>query len=225
MLGRSLTMGALAVAAVFVGAGSAAAQGTFRLDLNAGGQNLLGLGGGATTMTLQIDNQTVPADTQQVWGWRGYYRPYYYRPYYGGYYPRYYSYYRPYYYGGFSYGYSYYPRYYYAPGGYYYGGWGYYRLSGDADICAGPAVVYEYPPITTPAQPQQPAAPPPNSSPNNGTFQYDGGPSNPVPMPKTNPATNPVPTILVPLEGKLVSLPARPAAQPTYVYPAYGEGR
>jgi hypothetical protein len=67
---------------------------------------------------------------------------------------------------------------------------------------------------TIPApRPLKPAQP-------NGTFPYDGGPANPVPMPQAEPAPNrAAPRTIVP-EGRVVSLQAK---APKYSYPAYGE--
>jgi hypothetical protein len=64
----------------------------------------------------------------------------------------------------------------------------------------------------------------PNTNPmppaDDGTYQYDGGPQNPVPMPKAEPGpANGKGTQLPP--GRVVSLPTRSA--PKYTYPAYGE--
>jgi hypothetical protein len=54
--------------------------------------------------------------------------------------------------------------------------------------------------------------------PNDGTFQYDGGPANPVPMPQVEPA----PSRAVPVipEGRVVSITPK---SPKYSYSAYGE--
>jgi len=167
-------------------------------------------------------------------GYRGYYG-------YGGYYP-YYNYYRPYVSIGF-----YQPYYATAPAYYY-------SISGQGTVAA----TYAQEPLQTPsatlpyqtttgkpqllplpsAAPQTPASP--------QTFPYDGGPQAPLPMPQTDPASGPRPT--VPLQGKVVSLPmettggtsqlymvglgthqpaasssAATPAQTRYTYPAYGE--
>jgi hypothetical protein len=55
-----------------------------------------------------------------------------------------------------------------------------------------------------------------------GTYPYDGGPRVPVPMPQMQPApTNgPGTPATVPSDGRVVSLPAKPAK---LTYPAYGE--
>jgi hypothetical protein len=54
--------------------------------------------------------------------------------------------------------------------------------------------------------------------PNDGTFQYDGGPANPVPMPQVEPAPSRK-TPVIP-DGRVVSISAKSAK---YSYPAYGE--
>jgi hypothetical protein len=52
----------------------------------------------------------------------------------------------------------------------------------------------------------------------NGTYPYNGGPSNPVPMPKKPGLEQPPPPRVVPMEGRSVSL-----TQSKFTYPAYGE--
>src|SRR5262249_59386220 len=56
-----------------------------------------------------------------------------------------------------------------------------------------------------------------------GTFPYDGGPANPVPLPKADPTSSPRYFRLAPLDELRVSLPAQPkdAGKGTYAYPAY----
>jgi len=148
---------------------------------------------------------------------RGYYRPYYagyYRPYYygnyGSYYSPYYSgYYSPYYYS------SYYTPYYYPT--YSYSVPYYYPCATTVSpiVSVQPSTVYSQgPTYATPNAPApRPAAPVMPSAPqDNGTFPYDGGPKNPLPMPMPQPgdAPNPMkagPRPTVPLDGKLVSLP------------------
>jgi hypothetical protein len=62
--------------------------------------------------------------------------------------------------------------------------------------------------------------PAPRAVPKDGTFQYDGGPANPVPMPKAEPAPNrAAPRTIVP-EGRVVSFESK---APKYSYSAYGE--
>jgi hypothetical protein len=155
------------------------------------------------------------------YGYRGYYGGYRnygygYRGYYGGYRPGYYSYYPRYY--------SYYPRYSYGYyGGYYgsgyYGGSYYYPSAGAAapvvslEITRGPAFRDDAPDA-------QPAPPPPApAAVEEPTYPYDGGPRNPLPMPKADPV--PVPDVKTPVDGHSVSLPAKVASKLTY--PAYGE--
>jgi hypothetical protein len=174
-------------------------------------------------------------------GYGGFYRPFYgfglgyggfYRPYFGGlgFYRPYYGlgFYRPYYGFGLGYGIGYGLGYSLGYGGFGYGGFypgfgiGY---SGFFWPCAGAAAgVYTLNmPVATlgtplPAQlgvtesaPQQPS---------DGTFPYDGGPTNPVPNLKDTPPSSTTPPRTVPLEGRSVSLPK---ATPKWTYPAYGE--
>jgi hypothetical protein len=65
-------------------------------------------------------------------------------------------------------------------------------------------------PAPRPVKPGQP----------NGTYQYDGGPANPVPMPRAEPApSRAAPRTIVP-EGRVVSFESK---APKYSYSAYGE--
>jgi hypothetical protein len=172
----------------------------------------------------------------------GYYRPYYtnyYRPYYGGYYTNYYP-----YYGGYGYGN-------YGYGGYGYGsGLGYGGYYGCSTISYPVVSQYAYsqpyypsvtPYGTTPVQPynsapiyngingynEQPPMPPVTGD---GTYPYNGGPNQLVPMPQQQPQQqqqinpagssprNPVADLrLVSTSSQTV----QPATQ--YTYPAYGE--
>jgi hypothetical protein len=149
----------------------------------------------------------------------------YYRPFYAGYYPWYYGGYYPAYYGSYDYP-TYYSSYYVAPQ--VYPTYSYYPISN-----TGPASTTY---ITTPSNPNpyerlpRPQVPPmpPVENIGPGNFSYDGGPQVPVPMPNSNfnpaPAPTKTPAATVPLEGRLVALPARttnPTPRPTY--PAYGE--
>jgi hypothetical protein len=157
------------------------------------------------------------------------------RPFYGGFY-------RPYYggfglggfgYGGFGYG----GLGYYGLGGYGYGYPGYYGgfygpcagVSGTVYTLSLPAGITVSPSYSLPpAGSVTPSTPAPTMPRDDGTYPYDGGPKNPVPMPKEAPAPSGSPggtptKVLprsVPLEGRSVSLP-RPATQ--WTYPAYGE--
>lgn len=158
------------------------------------------------------------------WGWGGY------RPWggwggwgWGGGYA-----YRP--WGGWSYGW----------GGYPWVGYGGYGCWPCSDISPGVSSTFTLSlgPTTLPFQSQAiappqvgaPVAPAPAlPAPNGGTFDYDGGPRSPVPLPGTDPAaprrSAPPPTNVqpsAPLEGLPVSFPAVRTA-PKYTYPAYGE--
>ena len=77
--------------------------------------------------------------------------------------------------------------------------------------------------VMRPAPDSLPAPTPLPGAASDGTYPYDGGPLNPVPMPSSQPAPKAQPT--VPLEGRPVSLPAPEKAEKKYTYPAYGEGR
>lgn len=228
---RTIWKPALALGAVLAVSGAA----------SAGDRDTLLLGGGApgsTTMTLGGTGTVAAAvteDTELTGGYRygGYrYGGYYgYRGGYGGYgYGHkgyYYNGYRPYYgnYGGFNY---YRPAYYYAPRPAYYttyypsfyyprpvyygSGFSFYiGISGDAGTGA-PAVHLG----TGLAQPMATPTPPAD-----GTFPYDGGPANPVPLPKAD--TQPIPPANPAVATDLpISLKPKPAAPPSK-YKAYGE--
>ena len=145
----------------------------------------------------------------------GFYRPYYYA-----------SYYRPYFFG------SYYNPYFYTP--YYYGTNYYYPCAGDS---LPPATTLQASGYYQASAPQLYAPQAPVNG--NGTFQYDGGPRSPIPMPIPNPESNPAktPRGILPIDGRLVSLPTQatggvslpfthvPASisVPRVTYPAYGE--
>jgi hypothetical protein len=62
--------------------------------------------------------------------------------------------------------------------------------------------------------------PPPTAGPSDGTFPYDGGPVNPVPLPRSEPSSVPGTSTAAAGNNQLVSLQAGPAK---YVYLAYGE--
>ncbi len=156
-------------------------------------------------------------------GYRGYYGGYggylggLFRGYYGGYYPGYYNYYYP-------QVVPYYPDYYYYP------------ISTVTPSVPATTFTLRIGPVTTQVQARrlpvlpnptlrtQPLYPQPAPTPGrpaDGTFDYDGGPRVPVPLPKAEPAPmNPQPT--VPLDGRPVSLPVR-STPVKYYYPAYGE--
>jgi len=139
----------------------------------------------------------------------GYYGGGYYRPYYNGYYDS--CYYSPYAYAR--------PYYNYGPSAYYVSG-SYYPVSGDVQGYQAQALKPTF--YQTPSQQYQPMPPA-----EGGTFPYDGGPANPIPLPKGDqaPINQPVPKT-VPGDGKLVSLPvAHPAKTGSsgFAYPAYGQ--
>jgi len=184
---------------------------------------------------------------------RGYYGGYYGgygRGYYGGHYGHHH---RPYYYGGYYGGYrpyygnyysSYYSNSYY--GNSYYGSPYYYGIAYDgyavAPVTTLQATVYPQTQIAPPQPYSQPVMPPASDS-GNGTFPYNGGPASPIPQPSDSPVPmNNAPRGIVPLDGKLVSLPGEttgdvsvvpsiqrwtfvstPVAPTRIAYPAYGE--
>jgi len=156
------------------------------------------------------------------YGWGGYHGGYRYGG--GGYYPyyrNYYSYYPRYYDVGYGNGYGYSPYYDYSPPVYY---TPYYcpinlGVSSAPYVLPGATVI---PPagVTAPAPTPVPTPAPAGG----GPYIYDGGPANPVPMPKADPTPAPsaAPKTVVPLPGeRAVSLPAREPAK--YQFAAYGE--
>jgi len=148
-------------------------------------------------------------------GYRGYYPSYY-----GGYYPSYYGGYNgcysyPSYYG---YSYSYYPRYCSYPV-YSYGVYAS-PCSLSVTIPAMPRVVG--PTLSTPAVPAAPETVAPPAG--NGTYQYDGGPASPVPMPPPEETpTRGAPRKPAVYDEVMVSMPADQPSTGKWVYPAYGE--
>lgn len=140
----------------------------------------------------------------------------------GGYYGGYYGGYRGGYYGG---GYGYYGGYRPYYNNYYYGSYyrphyynRYYRIVADpCDVVPNVTLTYQptYPQTITTQQYVQPI--PSNTYgqpivPNvngNQTYPYDGGPKNPIPMPpaENTPANQDGPRGIIPLDGKLVSMP------------------
>jgi hypothetical protein len=153
-------------------------------------------------------------------GYRGYgYAGYYggYRPYYGGYSS--FSYYQPAYYSSY---YASYPVY----SAYYDCGPSIYLGVGGATGIGAPVVTLgtDFARPAEVAQPAPEAAQPmvPPSAPGNGTFPYDGGPANPVPLPKADPnAMPPVNPALIATDLP-ISLKPKSAVSP-YRYKAYGE--
>jgi hypothetical protein len=155
------------------------------------------------------------------YGYRGYYGGFnsFYRPYYGGFYssysfyrPAFYysSFYRPYYYSSF-----YYPTFPVYSSFY---GTSFYLGIGGGVTSGAPTVTLGGGFAQPAAQPGRPMAPPVAPD---GTFPYDGGPANPVPLPKADPnaipPANPSNATDLPISGK-----PKPPATP-YKYKAYGE--
>jgi len=153
-----------------------------------------------------------------------------YRGFYGGYrgfvgYPRFYGSYYPSFYGSYGgcyyptfYGYSYYPSYCAYPT---YSSYGVYTspISLSVTVPGAPRVVG--PVLSTPAAPAPSTTLPP---PGNGTYQYDGGPANPVPAPPPEETpTRSAPRKPAVYDEIMVGLPANEPATGKWVYPAYGE--
>src|SRR5262249_25746499 len=80
-------------------------------------------------------------------------------------------------------------------------------------------------PDATPGEQPTTPARAPKKAPGDGTSPYDGGPSTPVPMPRIEGDKQPLktPPLLVPLEGRPVSIPTTTAQPAKITYPAYGE--
>lgn len=165
-------------------------------------QDIVRLGG--ATAQADLDGG---ADTAFVrWGRGGYYGGGYrggygygygYRSYYAGY-----GYYRPYYRGYYGVGYGYYPPVsYYQPYIYYSAPAYYYPISGSAAPTVQTKASYSEPLPPPGAVRPMPAA--------GGTFDYDGGPRNPAPLPGPGYEFSPAKQLrsIVPIEGKLASLP------------------
>jgi hypothetical protein len=206
MMRGNWVLGIAAVVGLCIAAANGRADDAIKLNLKSKDAvkttNLLGDGG---------------ADTLDVhrWGWgRPYYRGYYgYRYYYprvwaySYYYPRVYIN-RPYYYG------------YVAPAPVYYSEPYYVEPIGLS--VRAPFVslnITRAQRAAVPAEESIPAPRPAMPKPNPGTFQYDGGPANPVPMPQAEPA--PTRTAPVIPEGRVVSITT--SKTPKYSYSAYGE--
>jgi hypothetical protein len=243
MLRKALAAATLMALTVSAGTSTVQADDTFRLDLRAGGPlDLRGTAKPAAVPGLDDLDDTVLVHRfwRPYYGgfyrsfyWGGFYRPYYYRPYFV-YYPRFYAptfsfyYSRPFFSYGFSFGYyqpwvsGYYSPYVYCP------------ISDVGPVMPytatqpGSTVLRPYANGAPPQLPYADAPAPGSTTPSNPapqpTYPYDGGPSNPVPMPGTQPATpqSAPPPVSVPLEGRPVSLPGH---LPKHTYPAYGEGR
>jgi len=156
------------------------------------------------------------------YGGYGYGRGYGYGGYwggYGGYWAGYglglglgYGYSYPYYYGGYSSPYYYAPTYYYTAPAYYYG------MSATS---ATPVVTLATTPYSQRIMPRIDdgtgnALPSPRLLNPDGTYKYDGGPTEPVPMPKTQ--NSPKQST-----ERFVSIPAPAPAPKKYTYAAYGQ--
>lgn len=220
---RTWTLAAIATILAFAGAASAT--------------DTIRLGGPSAQAAIQGGTDTELVHWRR-YGYRQSFRPYYggynrayyggfNRPYYGSYYrpyyyPRFYSYYTPSYYSTYSYP-SYYLYYEMNRPTYYPSSCYYYPIAGESVAPPATTLNYQGP------QPYVPPMPPAD----NGTYPYNGGPSSPVPMPNAEPA----PRGIIPIDGRLVSLPSEisggtsqvgvPAAKtqttPRVSYPAYGE--
>jgi hypothetical protein len=203
MTGKGIVAALVAAAGLLMATASARAGDTVRLDLKKGD---------AVTTKLNFDGKDV--GTFDVHSGHRYHHHYgFYGSFYGGYYPRFYGYYPRYYYPAFSFS-IYRPVYYYPRS---------VVIYSDPFLCPIGGNTLSTPPATNLRNgPGSGGAdetlPPPRPAPADGTFPYDGGPKNPVPIPKANSEPASAPT--VPLEGRSVSLPARPAK---VTYPAYGE--
>jgi hypothetical protein len=183
-----------------------------------------GIGG----MTMTLGGKGTPAqaaaadDTELTWcrrrfygcGWGGCGYRGFYGGYCGGYGVSYYSYapvfYPPVYYSSFSY---YGPTCYYRP---YYGGFGggfYMGINGTDKDASAPAVSLNRAAAANPAVTTRTEAP-------GDPFRYDGGPANPVPLPRPDAA--PKSQAAPAATGLPVSLPRAKPAGP-YTYKAYGE--
>lgn len=218
---RNIMGAALATGFLLAGVGFAAADDTVRL------------GGLSAQAAIQggTDTELVRGRGHGYYGGgygRSYYGGGYGRGYYGGgYYPRSYAYYAPSYYYPRTYCAPsyYYPTYYYRPVSSYY-----YPMAGESiPTPITQTNVYYSTPVQQPYGTQLP--------PNGSTFPYDGGPPSLVPMPGPGKDINPAskPGIVIPKDGKLVSLPTQATGGTTQVgipqrvntprvnFPAYGE--
>jgi hypothetical protein len=185
----------------------------------------------AATVTLGGQGTAAAAkaapDSELAW-YHGYYRGYR-RGFYNGYYGGAVGYYPPVY----PYGVSYYAPAYYPPAVGFYGrfgrvGVGFYPIAGNGSDASAPAVSLNL--AASNAMAQRPYQPTPIQAPTpstpSGVYRYDGGPLNPVPLPKQDPAgPNGQATPTLPWDAGLpVSLPKKPVtpAKP-YTYKGYGE--
>ena len=188
----------------------------------------------APVRNLLADWEDLDLETTATRGWYrgGFYAARFYGPrfyYYGYYGPRFYS---SYYYGYYGSRYIYAPSYYVPI--YTYSAFGYFPC---ADVITTPSrsvplmprVVEPAPakPETTlPAPTPAPAKPAPATpAPAPGTFQYDGGPTQPIPMPGSTPDSSMgIPKRPEVYTDFVVSDPPMPRrSSGKWVYPAYGE--
>jgi hypothetical protein len=213
MARKLILVPALALAAALATGGPAAAQDTSPAKDAAGGTTMTLGGKGSAARAAAAD------DTELTWchrrcygcGWGCGYRCGWGGGYYGGYGVSYYSYapaFPAYSYSSFSYA----PYSCYRP---YYGGFGggfYVGINGKESDASAPAVSLNRAVADSPAVASRAANPA-------GAFRYDGGPANPVPLPKADaaPSTPAAPAAT----GLPVSLKAKPARP--YTYKAYGE--
>jgi hypothetical protein len=232
MAWRNRAIGAALALVLVGGANAVQAQSPLRVGVaDAATVQLNGVSGGAQVMTLQLrpenDAETVPA-WGRGWhggfhGWHGGFRGWHggvhgwhggVRGWHGGF--RGWYGFRPFFWGGFYrpwFGSSFYvtPSF-FAPRVYYFCPIGL-TLGTSMDQAPDAAVRR--------VEPQDPYGQRPAPDAANGSYPYNGGPVNPVPMPKAKPdadkVTPPAPT--VPMDGRAVSLPVKPK----YTYPAYGE--
>jgi hypothetical protein len=178
-------------------------------------------------------------------GYRGGYYGGYRGGYYGGYRGGYYGGYRGGYYGGYGYGgyspyyagYSYYPSYnygYYAPGAYSYNyGYGSVYVSPCSSVASAtrppysPSPSYSLrpnPSVNPGPTVTPPTLPPPTENKGNpGSYQYNGGPKDPVPMPRADENPMSLPRKPRITEDIPVSTAVKDAKTGKWVYPAYGE--
>ncbi|AMV23931.1 hypothetical protein VT84_06020 [Gemmata sp. SH-PL17] len=218
---------ALALGAVLAATGAAGADDRDTRQLAGSTGTTMTLGGKGTAQ------QAATEDTELARGYRyygghgyhghygyrggyGYYGGYGYRGGYGGYYGGYRGYYGG-YYGGYRPAYYYTPRVYYSNYYYptyyptYYGGGFYIGISGNSNDATA---------INLGGIGSRPVSQPvPAPTAGDGTFPYDGGPANPVPLPKADPQMNPPAN---PSADLPVSFKPKPATSP-YKYKAYGE--
>lgn len=209
MIRRSFALG---VAALALFAGTTRADDTIKLGLKKGDDapvtKLVGDGEADTVDVGYYRGARWGGWNRVGWGWGGWG--------WGGW-PRWYGAYYPYYPRGYYSSYVYYPSVYYYPPVYYYPSVYYYPVS--------LAVVQPYASVTPHQREVMPpvvdeSLPAPRQLPKDGTYQYDGGPANPVPIPNSEAKPRiPAPrNSVAPLQ--VVSLNSQNSK---YRYSAYGE--